>query len=130
MCIITFPLSHFWKHFPVNCGPLSDTRAAGKPHLLKMLVSWLIITLEVVVRRGMASGHTVARFIQVSRNLKPPVAVGKGSTRSMATLSAGTETSSLSCMVHFFGNNLSIFWQTSQLLIRAKQSTLMVGQVV
>ena len=86
MCVIPFPLSHFWKHFPGNCGPLSDTRAAGKPYLLKMLVSWLIITLEVVVRRGMASDHLVARSIQVSRNLKPPVAVEKGPMRSMATL--------------------------------------------
>ena len=41
--------------------------------------------LAVAVLMGMASGHRVAKSMHVSKNLNPPVAVGKGPTRSIAT---------------------------------------------
>ena len=71
----------------MNCGPLSETIAAGNPHLLKILVNCDMITLAVAVRMGIASGHLVARSMFVKRNLKTPVAVGNGPTKSIATLS-------------------------------------------
>jgi len=57
--------------------------AIGNPHLLSMLISWLIMIWDVVVLKGIASGHLVARSMHVSMNLKPPVAVGNDPTRDI-----------------------------------------------
>jgi len=76
-----------------------------------------MITLDVMHLRGMASGHRVAKSTQVRRNLKPPVAVRKGPTKSIATLSNGIVTVSLSCMGLGGGLDLSVLWHTSQFLI-------------
>ena len=46
----------------MNCVPLSEMIAVGKPHLLNTLVSCVIMILTVAVLIGIASGHHVASF--------------------------------------------------------------------
>ena len=79
--MISLSFNHFWNVFPTNYGPLLETNVVGKPILLNMFVSCWITILVVVVLRGTASGHLVARSIQVRRYLNPPLAVGNGPTR-------------------------------------------------
>ena len=101
---------HFLKNSPLNWGPLSDVNLAGNPHLLKTDIKLVVITLAVVVLRGIASGHLVARSIMVNRYLNPPTAVGNGPTKSMAMFSKGVVAGSLFCMGLGTGLVLSCFW--------------------
>ena len=51
-----------------------------------------------IVRRGMASGHLLAKQIIVRRNLAPPLPLGSGPTMSTAMDLRGSETRDL-CQV-------------------------------
>ena len=90
--------------------------AVGKPHLLKTLVSCVIMILAVAVLMGMASDYHVAKAMHVSIKLNFPVAVRKGPPRSIATLTNSIVTSFLVC-ISCLGLLLSILWHLSHFVI-------------
>ena len=102
-----FFFSHVTNCFDVNCGPLSDVILPGNPFLVNMSVKQLMIVLVVVELMGIASGHLEDVSMHVSRCLNPPVAIGNGPTKSMATSVKGCVVISLLIIGHGLGVVLS-----------------------